>query len=200
MGLFSQTRAVMKLQKRWRKMWDGPDRAADPRPGMDPDRALHNLANLANTGGGTTGDSLMIAMNVVEGVDEYQSYPAAMEDLQHFYEAGELLTTSGHQIRQLASWPAVVELAEAACLLARPVKVQGWVNEQCFAAGREEENELDQCVALAPLTSIDTYGHWKSVLAEAKTDDEDYKTKVQWLEKLMEEFKAAGISGIPRLS
>lgn len=191
--MFKQTRGVMKMQKRWRRMWDAPDAAAPPRPGIDPDKALWNLANLANAGGSATGDSLVVAIEVVAGVDRHRSYPMAMDDLHRFYERGDLLTTNGQALDRWLAWPAVVELAEGACLLARPRMVQGWVNVQCAEAGHGRSHDLARCMEIAPLTTMDTARHWREVYEATDPNDPDYQEKAEWCDRLFVALHEAGV-------
>lgn len=163
---------------------------------MRPLEAFHRLADMANISGATAGDALVIAVEVVAAVDRHGSYPQAMGDLRKFYERGDLRSVRDEPLDKLMSWPAVVEIAEAASRMARTFKVDGWRNEILKSAGHGDNAGVSALFELAPHATVDAYGFWRGQLehleamSEAeRRDDPEYDEKVAWMRRVVAELE-----------
>lgn len=196
MGLFSKdNRAAYRLGGVWERLWEAPDAAAPPVTGMRAVDAFQRLGDLANLGGATSGDALVIAIEVVSAVDRHRSYPDAMVDLRRFYERGDLRSVRDEPMDRVLPWPAVVEIAEAAARLARTYKVDGWRNELIAAVGRGEEVDLTPLVAFAPHSALEAYSGWERMLRDAESMDaaeretyEDFEGSLIHTRRVVEAF------------
>lgn len=165
---------------------------------MDPVKALHNLADLANAGGATSGDAGVIAVEVVTLADDGfpdKGYSEAIEALSVQYDNGGLRTTDGQPMRNFVPWGGVVELAELACMLARPIRLSGWVNEQAHAASRGDKHDLLWCSELAPTTTIQTERRWKNAAKAlaalpANQRDDNHVEQVAHVDRTLDAFKS----------
>lgn len=202
MGIFSkENRATYKLSGTWEKLWASPSRVADPRSDLTPLVAFNNLGDVAGLSNATSGDALVVAVDIITEVDRANSYPGAIEGLRERYRGGSLRSIRDEPMSRRLPWNSLIEIAELATLMARPVKVQGWRNEVLAAYGRGEspDSALQALLDIAPHSTMDAYSFWKGNLekwramaAEERDEVHDYDDAVSWASNV--------IKGIDRLT
>lgn len=162
--LLAQTEAG----KGWRKVWKAgcQSGAADQPVDMDANTALLAAVAVLRSGRVPTArdndrmaEAAIVAVEIVQLLDhlrdsasdaEQHSYPAAMQELRARLTSGQLQGNAGQPLGQVLSWAEVVAVAELACALARPHRLEDWIVEQIDAAERGEPHQLDECERLAP--------------------------------------------------
>lgn len=63
------------------------------------------------------------------------------------------------------AWKRVVAVAEMAAAMARPVRLNSWIDAEIQAAARDERHDLELCWTLAPRTMRRVQDHWQSLAA-----------------------------------
>lgn len=128
--MFKQIRMAKQanqMRADFERLWDSPTAYRPVVPGADPPRspampgivALDRLADYAKPLGATSGDTGILALELLDEIDACQSYADAFAAVVERLGSGELKTVAGKPMRNYVGAQAAAAILEAAASAGR---------------------------------------------------------------------------------
>jgi hypothetical protein len=125
-------RSANQIRQRFEGLWDSPDayRPEVPKGTTMPPRlpamhALHALSSFANQRRATSGDAGVLAVDLLDAIDECESYADGFDSTMTAVADGTLRSVTGVELRTLLSRVAVAEILEA---IGSAGRTEAWTN------------------------------------------------------------------------